>query len=152
MKWLNILGMVLQFLSFWCAAPELLGESTMRRLETGMTRFVARLPVIIVFGGMLLYAAGMGIFGLVEGLRASRGESVPLDPTSYYLFVGVGMAVYLTFMIVHKRVLAWLETRLAGPLVHKLVASADARRNALVLGAVLLTTGFLLQLVVALVD
>jgi len=53
---------------------------------------------------------------------------------------------------VHKRVLAWLETRLAGPLVHKLVASADARRNALVLGAVLLTTGFLLQLVVALVD
>ena len=91
MKWLNILGMLLQFLSFWCAAPELLGEPTMRRLETGMTRFVARIPVILVFGGMLLYAIGMGIFGVVEGLRASRGESVPLDTTSYYVFVGVGM-------------------------------------------------------------
>jgi hypothetical protein len=151
MKWLNILGMVLQFVSFWCAAPELLGENTLRRLEAGMTRLVARIPVIIVFGSMLLYALGMGLFGLVEGLRASRGESVPMDTTTYYLFVGAAMFVYTLFMVFHARILGWLERRLAQPLVHKLVASADARRNALVLGAVLLTTGFLLQLMVALV-
>ena len=152
MKWLNILGMLLQFLSFWCAAPELLGESTMRRLETGMTRFVARIPVILVFGAMLVYALGMGLFGLVEGLRASRGQQVPLDMRSYYVFLGAAMVIYFAFMLAHKRIIAWLETRLAGPLVHKLVSNPDARRNALVLGAVLLTTGFLMQLVVALLD
>lgn len=113
---------------------------------------MARLPVIIVFGGMLLYAAGMGIFGLVEGLRASRGQDAPLDMKSYYLFVGIGMAVYIAFMVVHNRVLAWLETRLAGPLVHKLGSNPDTRRSALVLGAALLTSGFLMQLVVALLD
>jgi hypothetical protein len=150
MKWVNILGMVLQFLSFWCAAPELLGESTMRRLEAGMTRFVARIPVILVFGSMLLYALGMGLFGLVEGLRASRGEGVPMDATTYYLFVGAAMFAYALFMVFHKRLLGWLERTLAKPLVQRLVASADARRNALILAAFLLTTGFLLQLIVAL--
>jgi hypothetical protein len=151
MKWLNILGMVLQFVSFWCAAPELLGETTLRRLEAGMTRLVARIPVIMVFGGMLVYAGGMGLFGLVEGLRASRGESLLMDQNTYYLFLGFAMVAYALFMVFHARILGWLERRLAQPLVHKLVASADARRNALVLGAVLLTTGFLLQLIVALV-
>lgn len=152
MKWLNLLGMVLQFLSFWCAAPELLGEGTMRRLETGMTRFVARIPVILVLGGMLLYALGLGLFGLVEGLRAGRGDHVPMDTNSYFVFLGCAMVAYAVFMVFHKRILGWLEHRLAQPLVHRLVANADTRRNALVLGAVLLTTGFVFQLVVVMFD
>ncbi|MBL7953246.1 MAG: hypothetical protein JNM62_16180 [Flavobacteriales bacterium] len=150
LKWLNILGMVLQFISFWCAAPELLGESAMKRLENGMTRFVARIPVIIVFGSMMTYALAAGLFGVYEGLSASRGEEPLVSTRYYFLFMGFIMAVYLVFMVFYKRVLAYLEQRLAQPLVHHLVVNADARRNALVLGAVLLTLGFLLQLVVAL--
>jgi hypothetical protein len=152
MKWLNILGMVLQFLSFWCAAPELLGEATMRRLENGMTRFVARIPVILVFGAMMCYAVAAGLFGVYEGITASRGEQPVVDPRYYFLFIGVVMVVYLIFMVFYKKVLAYLERTLAQPLVHRLVSSPDARRKALVLGAILLTTGFLMQLVVAIVD
>lgn len=149
MKWLNIFGMLLQFLSFWCAAPELLGEAAMKRLENGMTRFVARIPVFLVFGGMMAYALAAGLFGVYEGLTASRGEQPLISPRYYFLFIGVVMVVYLTFMVFYKKILALLEKRLAQPLVHRLVASADARRKALVLGALLLTTGFLMQLVVA---
>ena len=152
MKWLNILGMVLQFLSFWCAAPELLGEATMKRLEVGMTRFVARIPVILVFGGMMCYGLAAGLFGIYEGVTASRGEEPLVSTRYYFLFIGIVMVVYFTFMVFYKKVLGFLERRLAQPLVHRLVSSADARRKALVLGAVLLTTGFILQLIVALIS
>lgn len=149
MKWLNILGMVLQFLSFWCAAPELLGEPAMKRLEQGMTRFVARIPVILVFGGMLLYAALMASFGVYEGVAAGRGGATTMDLGRYAVILGLACVVYVGFLLFHKRILRFLETALAQPLVHHLVASADARRNGLFLGAILLTTGFLLQLIVA---
>lgn len=151
MKWLNILGMVLQFLSFWCAAPELLGEATMKRMEVGMTRFVARIPVILVFGGMMTYALVVAGFGIMEGITAGRGEEPMVDMATYAVILGAACVVYFIFLLFHKRILRWLELRLAQPLVHRLVASADARRNALVLGAVLLTVGFLMQLVVAFV-
>ena len=149
LKWLNILGMVLQFLSFWCAAPELLGEATMKRLEVGMTRLVTRLPVIIVFGSMLLYATATAGFGVYDGITAGRGEEPVIDINHYLVVLGLLMAIYVVFLFTYKRILAFLEQRLAQPLVHRLVASADARRNALVLGAVLLTVGFLMQLAVA---
>jgi hypothetical protein len=151
MKWLNILGMVLQFLSFWCAAPELLGEAAMQRLEKGMTRFVARIPVILVFGGMMVYALVAAGFGTYQGITAGRGEGPPMSMRSYAVVLGIVTSVYVVFLIFHKRVLRFLELRLAQPVVHHLVASADARRNALMLAAVLLTTGFLLQLIVAFV-
>ena len=61
------------------------------------------------------------------------------------MFVGIATIVHLTCMVVYKRVLAHLGTCLAAPLVHKLVASADAYRNALVLGANLFTAGLPLQ-------
>lgn len=150
LKWLNILGMVLQFISFWCAAPELLGESAMKRLESGMTRFVARIPVIIVFGGMLVYTLAMAGFGIYQGVSAGRGERPAMDMTNYAILIGVACALYLVFMFFYKRIIRHLEVRVAQPLVHRLVANADARRNALMLGAILLTTGFLMQLVVAL--
>ena len=149
MKWLNILGMLLQFLSFWCAAPELLGEATMQRLEKGMTRFVARIPVIIVFGGMMAYALAAGLFGVYEGITAARGEQPLISPRYYFLFIGVAMVVYLTFMVFYKKILAYLERTLARPLVHRLVADGDARRKGLILGATLLTTGFILQFITA---
>lgn len=152
MKWLNILGMVLQFLSFWCAAPELLGEATMKRLESGMTRFVARIPVIIVFGGMMAYALTIGLFGAFEGLSAGRGGEPLVGMWQYFLLLGALMVLYFAFMFFHKRILSLLERRLAQPLVHRLVENPDARRKALMLGAVLLTAGFLMQLIVAVVD
>jgi hypothetical protein len=140
---------VLQFLSFWCAAPELLGEATMKRLEVGLTRFVSRIPVILVFGSMMVYALAAGLFGLYEGLTASRGGEPLVSMRYYFLLMGLVMVVYLTFMILHKRILSFLERRLAQPLVHRLVADGDARRKALVLGAILLTSGFILQFVSA---
>ena len=149
MKWLNMIGMVLQFLSFWCAAPELLGEETMKRLEVGMTRFVSRIPIIIVFGSMMIYGLAAGLFGVYQGLTASRGGEPVLSMRYYFMVIGLAMVVYFIFLLFYKRILAFLERRLAQPLVHRLVSDRDARRKALVLGASLLTVGFILQFVSA---
>lgn len=151
LQWLNILGMVLQFLSFWCAAPELMGDATMQRLETTMTRFVARIPVILVFGGMMTYTLVVAGFGIYEGVSAGHGGTAVMDMGNYALMLGAACAAYLLFMLLHERILRYLEERLAQPLVRHMVTNADARRNGLLLGAILLTTGFLMQLVVAVV-
>lgn len=122
----------------------------MKRLEIGMTRFVSRIPVIIVFGGMMVYTLVAAGFGIIEGISAGRGEEPMVDLPTYAVLLGAACVAYAIFLLFHKRLLRWLESRLAEPIVHRLVASADARRKALVLGAVLLTSGFVLQLMAAL--
>jgi hypothetical protein len=149
LKWLNIIGMVLQFISFWCAAPELIGQSTLKQMEKGMIRFVARLPAFMVFGGMLAYALAAGLFGVHEGMTAARGGEPLLNMSTYFLLLGVAMILYFLFVVFYKRILFFLERHLAQPLVHSLVADGDVRRKALILGAILLTSGFILQFIAA---
>ena len=67
-----------------------------------------------------------------------------------FLFIGTVMVVHVTFMAIYKKIAAYLERRPAQPLVHRLVPITDARSKALVLGALLPASGFLLQFVVTL--
>jgi hypothetical protein len=88
-------------------------------------------------------------FGIYEGITAGQGEEPVIGLRTYAVLLAIVTGAYFIFLLFHKRILNFLERRLAQPLVHRLVASDDARRKALVLGALLLTTGFLLQLFVA---
>jgi hypothetical protein len=44
--WVNRVGIVLEFLSFWLAAPEILGEERLRALERGAEKGMLLLPLV----------------------------------------------------------------------------------------------------------
>ena len=142
-KWLNILGLVLQFIAFWLAAPELLGVEALKRFETGLVKIISQLPGLLF--GFLGFSLGMGlgIYGFYAGMQGNREKVF----SSMYLMAGV-MAVYVLFMVFfYKRLQVYLQRNVAEPLIEKLINNNQTRKAALVLGALFFTVGFLAQLV-----
>jgi hypothetical protein len=142
-KWLNILGLVLQFIAFWLAAPELLGVEALKRFETGLVKIISQLPGLLFgFLGFSL-GIGLGIYGFYTGMQGDREKVF----SSMYLMAGV-MAVYVLFMVFfYKRLQVYLQRNVAEPLIEKLINNNQTRKAALVLGALFFTVGFLAQLV-----
>ena len=68
--WVNRVGIVLEFLSFWLAAPEILGEERLRKLERRLERGVRWLPlmIILLYLGLTLLV-GKGGMRLLEELQ-----------------------------------------------------------------------------------
>jgi hypothetical protein len=142
-KWLNILGLVLQFIAFWLAAPELLGVEALKRFETGLVKIISQLPGLLF--GFLGFSLGMGlgIYGFYTGMQGDREKVF----SSMYLMAGV-MAGYVLFMVFfYKRLQVYLQRNVAEPLIEKLINNNQTRKAALVLGALFFTVGFLAQLV-----
>ena len=53
--WVNRVGIVLEFLSFWLAAPEILGEERLRALERRVEKGIMKLPMILLLAvGLVL--------------------------------------------------------------------------------------------------
>ena len=75
--WVNRVGIVLEFLSFWFAAPEILGEKRLRALERRVEREVRGLPSMV---GISMLAATVAVFVVVwvleQGPSSSRGDIV----------------------------------------------------------------------------
>lgn len=150
MKWVNALGLTLQFISFWFAAPELLGEQTLKRMEAGLKKLIAKIPVIVVLLFCCGYGLTFGIMGMVRGIKAGK-EGIATH--EYYSFIAVlvlSTLAYLVFIFNYKAINHWLETRIAQPLTQQLIHNNETRNNALIIGAFLFSVGFLLQLAVVL--
>jgi MFS family permease len=106
MKWLNAIGLILQFVSFWFAAPELLGA---------------------------------------VDVEASGREGY--DFFSTMVIIGWVSLAYVLYMIFfYKRLQRWLEKSVATALLEKLINNNEVRKNALIIGVVLFSLGFLVQL------
>ncbi|MBI1306808.1 MAG: hypothetical protein GC181_09355 [Bacteroidetes bacterium] len=150
MKWLNLAGLTLQFLAFWFAAPELLGESTMKRLENGLIRLVSSLPVILIAGGAIVFGVFMAIAGVRFGLEAGREGAENLN--LMFVILGVSVISTLYFALFSAKTTRWMKRKYATPLINKLIASEQFRKTALQLGAVLFSVGFVLQFVVMLLS
>jgi len=58
MEWVNRVGIVLEFLSFWLAAPEILGEERLRALERVLERGIRALPLTVL---MVLRLTGLAL-------------------------------------------------------------------------------------------
>jgi hypothetical protein len=69
MEWVNRVGIVLEFLSFWFAAPEILGEGRLRALERRVEKQVRQLPIMT--GALMMVA----LIGLGAG-RGIGGDSI----------------------------------------------------------------------------
>ncbi|MCB0733624.1 MAG: hypothetical protein H6608_02895 [Flavobacteriales bacterium] len=147
MKWINLVGLVLQFLAFWFAAPELLGTDALRRFEKGMTRMISALPTLLIAGGAAIFGIAMAIYGTMTGLKAAR-EGASTNPMYTMIWIlGISVVVIVYLIGFSKRTQRWASAVLAEPLVQRLIHNNESRRLALVVGAILFTLGFLCQVV-----
>jgi len=145
---MNIIGLCLQFLAFWLAAPELLGAETMKRFEAGLVKIISQLPgMLFGFVGFSL-GMGMGVYGFYTGMQGDKA----LVYKSMYIMGGI-MVVYVIFMVFfYKRLQVYLQARVAEPLMQKLINNNESRKTALVFGAILFTAGFVMQLAVLIIS
>ena len=56
-KIFTIIGLVLQFVAFWMAAPEILGVDWLKRTETMIRLAISKIPQVIL--GIVGVASGM---------------------------------------------------------------------------------------------
>jgi hypothetical protein len=134
--WVNRVGIVLEFLSFWFAAPEILGEERLRAVEQGVEKGIGLLPAV-VGSRWTVFALGM-VAGVLVSLRAvTEGlwEDLGLLGITAAA-VGTGMAV----------VTITLE-KVVEPVLRVLADDQRIRQRSLAVGTVLFVVGFLLQLI-----
>lgn len=150
MKWLNALGLLLQFLSFWFAAPELLGTSALKRFENALRKLLSLIPlliVMIVIGG---YGFSFCYIGITKGMQAAETGMEQGEIYQFYIVFIAATLAYFVFMFYYKRIRKWLDLKVALPLTEKLIHNNETRSTALIIGAVLFTIGFMLQFVLVL--
>tara|TARA_B110000046_G_scaffold47701_1_gene52740 strand:- start:2209 stop:2667 length:459 start_codon:yes stop_codon:yes gene_type:complete len=145
MKWINLFGLILQFLAFWFAAPELLGKSTLERFELGLKRLVSAIPMIVIMLIILLYSALTAGIGIYKGMKGASEGLEEGEMMNYLITLGLAMVVYFIFIFASKRIQRWLAKTVADPLIDKLIDQGETRKNALIIGAVIFSVGFLLQ-------
>lgn len=147
---MNALGLILQFASFWLAAPELLGRQTLERFENGLRKFAAALPMILMMLFIMGYGLTFGIMGVVKGMKASESGISSSEMNEYYITIGISSVAYMIFMIYYKRIQKWIELKFAAPLTNAIIRNNESRKNALITGSILFTVGFMMQLIVIL--
>ncbi|GAB5538997.1 MAG: hypothetical protein Salg2KO_11000 [Salibacteraceae bacterium] len=151
MKWIELIGVTFQFLSFWFAAPELLGEPALKRFESGLKRFLTALPLTILFFFILVYAFSFAGYGIYTGLKGAEIGLSEDDYFQYMVVLGSAFAIYGVFLIFFKRIRNFITSKVSDPLVERLIHKSQTRQQALVIGAVLFTLGFIIQLILVVV-
>ena len=143
MKWVNRVGIVLEFLSFWFAAPDILGEERLRALERRVERGIRALPFAI--GAV---AAALVVVMLQEDrwvmVLTARGLNPFLAKMVVELLLGLAAGVpagYLTSVV---------RDKVARPFLRILADDRYIRRRSLAVGAVLFVVGLLSQLIATL--
>src|SRR5262245_31486189 len=116
MKWINALGLVLQFVSFWLAAPEILGDNGLKRMQSIIKKIISNLSVIVLSLLILSYTLYFTISGVMQGLEASSSGVTQNELTKYYVQLGIAMLIYLFFMIRFRSIRNWIDLKIAGPL------------------------------------
>lgn len=147
MKWLNALGLLLQFLAFWLAAPELLGDNFLKRMQVGLKAFVTKFSVVIIMIVILGYGLTFSVLGIVKGMKASAEPITQQEMIQYYLAFGFATFAYILFIFNYQKIKTWLDEKVSAPLIEKLIHNPDLRKNALITGAFLFTIGFLMQFI-----
>jgi hypothetical protein len=147
MKWINAIGLVLQFTSFWLAAPELLGQNTLRRFEGGLKRFITLLPLALIWIIILAYGLTFSILGIMKGLEG--GKTGRMD-YSFFIPLIICTCLYFIFIFFNKKIRYYLDTKLSQPLTQRLINNNETRKNLLIVGALIFTAGFFMQLIVIL--
>ena len=140
MAWLNRIGLFLTFISFWLAAPEILGEQKLRRLyELGISGF------LFVFYNLFLnaiYVVAIIIILFVWSSAIGKEVADSGSRMAIALVIAIGISYLATFAL--NRI---IERVIVKPLLLKLADSGKLRRHLLLTGATVFTFGFILQFI-----
>jgi len=150
MKWITATGLILQFFAFWFAAPELLGASTLKRFEKGLRKLIALIPLVFMTLVILGYGLTFFISGIVKAVKSQTEGIEEGELFEFFITLGVASILYFIFIFYYKKIKAWLETKVAQPLIYNLIENNHIRSISLVIGAVLFTLGFVLQIIAVL--
>jgi len=152
MKWLNAIAMLFQFISFWLAAPEIIGDKGLKRMQDMIKNLLSNLSVIILSTLILGYTLYFTINGIITGMEASETGITSGELIEYYITLFVAMLIYVVFMIRIKPIKLWIDNNISMPLVEKYIHNDRLRRNSLFGGAFLFTAGFLIQFIIILME
>jgi hypothetical protein len=128
---LNRVALVLGFLSFWLAAPELIGEERLKAWEARLASGLLKLPVALngAIAIITFLLVGFFIWRLAQSHSFSRSEP------PFVLVVALdAMFVFL-----------WLSEKLLKKFVSVMATKSGVRQASLIVGAALFTASFLLQ-------
>lgn len=127
---LDRLGLTFQFLSFWFVAPEFLGENRMKVAGKMLADFLSTSIFLTVTIAVLALA---WVLAFREGLHWFHQLSLALAFSSLIL-----IPKFLFYRRVKK---VWVPK-----LIHHLTSDRHFRRGFLLIGGVLFTLGFVLQI------
>jgi len=137
-KWLDRVGMVLLFLSFWFATPEIIGEDRLRRYMQG-SLWLAAFVLTTAFG-MLLFVADF--LALV-----AAGMSPFIDHYPLVIMIPVTVSMLISFGLQR-----WVEKAVLPRLLHLLADYSRLRARLLMLGVWMFVAGSALQFMASFFD
>lgn len=127
-KIFTLLGLILQFLAFWMAAPEILGADCLSKTEEMIRKAINQLPQLI-----------LGALGMAMGVMFYHSMS------SFFVFI-VFIMIIILLLIFYKKVEKLLDEKNSKPLVNKLILNETFRFTLLKFAALFFTLGFLIQI------
>jgi hypothetical protein len=154
-KLFNITAIILEFLSFWFVAPELLGEERLRKLENWIENFLGFVPHVfetleseqinskqdaLVFTLHMLFAIG-GLYLFVRIFNDNDLPNLLKGQSLGWTGLVVWATVYFSFM--------WITPRLASAGLKLLAGNDKLRQALLILGAILFIVSTGMQLYLA---
>jgi hypothetical protein len=154
-KALNLLGIVLEFLSFWFAAPEILGERRLRAIERRLEKGIEKSPLTLLWVAMVAALALMWVVTMAMcwvTLRLMLVGMTPVDVLANVLAVVVMALLPMCVLSAALTVAIKLQEKVVPPLLRVLADDERIRQRSLVVGAVLFMIAFLCQFTAALLD
>ena len=133
-KIFTIIGLVLQFVAFWMAAPEILGVDWLKRTETMIRLAISKIPQVI-----------LGIVGVASGMMFYHSMSSSL------IFAIVLMLIAI-ILIFYKKMETSLDGKISKPLLDKLILNNTFRFILLKYAALFFTIGFVIQIMLVIIS
>ena len=130
-KTINIVSLCFQFLSFWLAAPEILGVAWLQKAETIIKKTILKIPNIF----LMLISIIIGIF-FANGIHKYEIKTV-----------GVFVVFFIIILVFSKKIRNFLNEKISTPLSKKLIINDSFRFTLLKAAALIFTVGFILQII-----
>ncbi|WP_334126781.1 hypothetical protein [Empedobacter brevis] len=126
------LGLVLQFLAFWMAAPEILGVNWLRKTEGLIRKMISQLPQLI-----------LAVLGVVLGVMFYHSMRSIFAFVVVIIFIGI-------LLLLYKKLGQVLDEKISKPLIKKLILNDTFRFTLLKFAALFFTLGFIIQITLVL--
>lgn len=141
--WLNRIGLVLAFLSFWFAAPEFLGEERLKAWETSMSKFVKPMPKIFTWLLFIVLTYPIVLVFCIFYSLFTNKDLLAFDTHGYALRIVKPLAFFAISCYLLIRITAWISSKV----IPAIANSSSQRRLSLYIGAILFIISFLLQFI-----